>query len=199
VAKWVEKPDEAKWLRPEDLPKLLKAAGQLRARPRFYQFGFHMIADLGLRVVELLWIRVGDINLKEGTVSLQVAKQKRSEGESGKRPRWISHFTPDLLTKVKRRIEKEGLKKDDLLFSIQGWQPSKRAVQEQFKRAVKLAGLHERLSVHGLRHGYAVRVRRAAKGDYQVLRKMLRHKSIRSSQFYIHISDEEQKEVARKL
>ena len=202
------KPEAAKYLTPAQLDRLLAAAGRLPRAPALYRLAFELCARAGFRVVELLWLKVGDIDWEHGAAMIVTAKRRgvkrklKRDQRPGQVPehrkRYQVLFPPDLVLLLGAWINGHQLKEGDHVLQVNGWYPTKGAIQRNFKLAVKLAGLHPRLSIHALRHTYATNVARLLKDPYHV-QEMLRHASIQSSVVYVHRSNEERRKAADLL
>ncbi len=86
------------------------------------------------------------------------------------------------------------------LFANQkGKQLTKRALQKSFKKCLELAGLENHYSIHCLRHTYGSHFYKASGHNFRLVQEQLGHSSIRTTQVYASLMDEEIKEALEEL
>jgi integrase len=149
------------YIPPEDADKMIKCAKGIRSKA--------VIATLyhtGVRLNELLSIKVGDVDFKEGSIGLQ--RRKMRLGYGGK-----VYFNEETKKILSEYISKMGLRKDDLLFPV-----SKRWVQQLVKIVAKKAGLKDwkKVTPHKLRHSHAIAwlfAMREGKVDPEAMRRQM--------------------------
>lgn len=131
----------------------------------------------GLRLSEVINVKVGDLNFDEGTIHIKNAK-------GGK----------DRITTLPEGITQElmelGWMKQfgDYMFeSNRGGKLSGRSLQLVFKRAVELANLRKSLTFHSLRHSFATHMLESG-ANLRQIQSMLGHTDIRTTQLYLHVS-----------
>jgi len=152
----------------------------------------------GLRVKEIADLKCGDIMTNE-VGSFIIVRQGK-----GNRPRLV-HFNGELKTHLKAFLEwkltqGEGVQPPDpLLFSRYRLGPlSKRAVQRAFERTSQAAGITGH-SFHHLRHTYASHLYRASNYNLRLVQKQLGHASIRTTQIYADVFENDLKQALEKL
>ena len=152
---------------------------------------------LGLRVNELLSLKVKDVRLdydpkqKIGTLLVH--------GKGGKeRTLFIVDALYDTFFRY-LRAKKSPKRKNSLLFSNgKGKIICGSRVRQMIKEAGKRMGITERLTPHVFRHTFATEMYNQ-KVPVDVIREMMGHGVLRETAIYIHISDELQAEVLKKI
>ena len=125
----------------DEVKHIAMAAGNQK-----YRLMIELAYSAGLRVSEVVSIRVSDVHLK--TKNLYV----RSSGENSKGRKTI--FSNNLEDALARQI---GMKKpDDFLFpSERGGKLTTRAFAKYFKSALEASGVDKQATPHSLRHSFA--------------------------------------------
>lgn len=144
---------------------------------------FGLCYYLGLRVVELVSIKLSDIELAGPFVSITVQGVKSGYKKS--------YGLPEVLSRMVRGYVKSLPKNSHWLFPSPKWPESHLAritAQLLFKRLRDRAGLDKRVSIHGLRHSCAMQKVRA--GDSPVMiQDWLRQKSLVSAMNYFRVGE----------
>lgn len=153
-----------------------------------------MIIDLtlstGLRVMEVADLKHGDIFIRRSESELVVRN-----GKGGKMGR------VNIGAKLKTHLKEyfawkqeigEGIEKDDYLFvSQRGRKFTTRGLQLVFKKCLERAGLDTSYGFHAMRHTYAVTLYKASGWNLRLVQKELRHSSIKTTQVYADVSNDE--------
>lgn len=131
----------------------------------------------GLRISEVLNLRVGDVDLEQGYLHLKGAK--------GNKDRLT--ILPETL-KGKLSIFLNTKNVSDFVFpSERGGNLSSRSLQKVFERAFRAAGIQKTATFHSLRHSFATHL--LEKGtNLRVIQRLLGHSSIRTTQIYTQVS-----------
>lgn len=131
----------------------------------------------GLRVSELLSLRLEDLWLEEGLLFI-----RNSKGNKDRRVK--------LSAKLKEVIQQylKAYAPETLLFEGQnGGQYSASSVNQVLKQAAQAAGIKRQVSSHMLRHSYATHL--MDRGiDLRIIQELLGHKSSRTTEIYTHVS-----------
>ena len=131
-----------------------------------------MLVDLalstGLRVSEMAALRIRDVDLKRGCLSVVRLKRKKKVKET-------LALGKDIAQHLKEYIAWMGKKKGRLFVGCRG-PLSAQGLQRIWKRAIHLAGLPEELSIHSARHTLAVQLLKKT-GNLQQVQKQLSHAS----------------------
>jgi len=158
----------------------------------------HVALDAGLRVSEIVNLRVGDLLLEPGQAALIVRRGKGGKtrsvhiGEALRR-----HLSEFLEWKC---LVGEPTSEDAFLFlSPRGRPLTRQAVWLMFKRYARLAGLPERFTIHSCRHTYASLLYRASRYNLRLVQKQLGHASIRTTQVYADVLAQDALEAVNGL
>jgi len=136
-----------------------------------------LMYSAGLRVSELLNLKVEDFNFKESFGFVRQGK--------GMKDRLF--IIADKLKIVLLQMC-VGKKKEDLVFaSNRGQKYSSRTIQEIIKKTAKLAGINKKIHPHTLRHSFATHL---IENGYSVseVQALLGHKSPETTMIYLHTS-----------
>lgn len=137
-----------------------------------------LIYSAGLRVGEVVRLRIEDIDGARKTVHIRGAK--------GKKERYT--LLADSMLEVLREYYREYRPKEFLFEGADGRRHySERSVQHIFERTAKRAGIHKRVSVHSLRHSFATHLLEGGT-DLRYIQKLLGHNSTKTTEIYTHVS-----------
>jgi integrase/recombinase XerD len=132
----------------------------------------------GLRVSEAVHLRIQDIDSQRMTLRVDQGK--------GRQDRYVM-LSPRLLAVLREYWKLE--RPRPWMFPGQDPQrPLTRAtVHKMFQRVRRRAGIHKRVSVHGLRHSFATHLLESGVHLRRV-QLLLGHRSLRSTQIYTHVT-----------
>ncbi|NCU05792.1 MAG: tyrosine-type recombinase/integrase [Chitinophagaceae bacterium] len=134
----------------------------------------------GLRVSEVINLKLTDIDSKRMTLFIQQAK--------GKKDRYVN-LSPVLLDILRSYLSKQEQRPKTYLFEgqIYGEPYSVRSAQQIFIDAKKKAGISKAISFHGLRHSFATHL--LEKGtDIKYIKDILGHFDIKTTERYVHVA-----------
>lgn len=137
----------------------------------------------GLRVSEVVNIRIRDIDSKRMQVFIERAK--------GKNDRYVK-LSVLLLDILRAYLKQYKIKPKEYLFEGQqvGTPYSIRAAQLVFEQAKADAGIHKAAGFHALRHSFATHL--LEKGtDIKYIKEILGHFSIKTTERYLHVKKED--------
>jgi len=142
----------------------------------------------GLRVSELINLRVKDINLKVGFLKC-LGKRSRE------RIIPIGRIARDI---VANYISLKKLKEDDTLFTNpSGRKFSRMGVWKIIKKVILGAGIKKNVTPHTFRHSFATHLLQNG-ADLRIIQELLGHVQISTTQIYTHLSHKRLKEIHRK-
>jgi integrase/recombinase XerD len=147
----------------------------------------------GLRVSELVSVRISQVNLKQGVVRV-VGKGNRERlvpvGEEAQK--WIEKFLTDA------RLDILGGRQSDYLFPTRRSDyMTRQAFWHIIKRYAEEASIGVSLSPHTLRHAFATHLLNHG-ADLRVVQMLLGHSDVSTTQIYTHVARERLKDVHSK-
>jgi len=142
----------------------------------------------GLRVSEVVALKVTDVNLEELTISVRQGKGRRDR---------ISVISEKLVGDLGKIVTfKRG---GDYVFeSERGGKLATRTAQNIFERALKKAGIKKRATFHSLRHSFATHLLENGV-DVRFVQELLGHQNIRTTQVYTHVTNPRLKNIKSPL
>lgn len=148
----------------------------------------------GLRVCEMVNLKITDVRIQEEQSFLMVQAGK------GNKPRTV-YFSEAFKQECLFYLQwKERRIPGTYLFANrEGRQLSKRILQKSFKKCLEMAGLESHYSIHSLRHTYGSHLYKASGHNLRLVQEQLGHSSIRTTQIYASLMDEEVKKSLEEL
>lgn len=131
----------------------------------------------GLRVSEVVGLRVGDIDVDELAVHVKGAKGNKDR---------LTIFPEKLAADIQTLIA--GKAAQDFVFhSAQGGRLTTRTAQKIFEHALAGSGVKKSASFHSLRHSFATHLLENGV-DLRYVQELLGHESVKTTQRYTHVS-----------
>ncbi len=149
-----------------------------------------LLYSTGIRVGELVKIRIKDLNLNDLTIKVM---------GKGKKERYVLFGSPlkkilkDYLKETRLKLLK-GKESDYLLINKNGNPLSDRGVRLIIDTIVKKSSLSKKISPHVLRHTFATHMLNEG-ADLKIVQELLGHSDLNSTQIYTHLSNEKIREV----
>jgi site-specific recombinase XerD len=132
----------------------------------------------GLRISEVLNLKVADLDFLEKTVVVRQGK--------GKKDRIV--MMPEKLTwYLQGQVEYKELE-DYIFVSERGGKLTQRTAQKIFHSAIKKAGIRRKATFHSLRHSFATHLLENGT-NVRYVQALLGHSSIRTTQLYTQVSN----------
>jgi integrase/recombinase XerD len=156
----------------EEMVKILNATQNLKHKAILMT-----IYSAGLRISELINLRIKDIDSKRMQIRVEQAK--------GKKDRYTLLGTKTL--EVLRKYVAEYKPKVWLFEGVKGEQYSTSSIQANLKIAVDKVGINKRITVHTLRHSFATHLLEAGT-DIRYIQSLLGHSSGKTTEIYTHIT-----------
>ena len=143
----------------------------------------------GMRVSELVNLRIDDFDFSEKTGKIKQAKGKKDRSFN------IPYF---LFEELKEQAENQRKKNQEYLFTGPKGKLSSRNIQKIVSLAAKKAGIKKGVHCHTLRHSFATHLLENGT-DIRLIQELLGHSSISTTELYTHISTKQLKEVKSPL
>lgn len=153
--------------------------------PEQFKLFWKVVFNAGLRISEALSIMPKDILWNENKILITTLKRKG-------RPVIPVIVPKDIIVELKIYITNKAVK--SLI-----WPFTRQYAWQIFKTICKKAELNPKYSPHALRHAHGVMISDITNGNMVAIKDRLRHSSIKSTEFYVHCSEEKQKELANKI
>ncbi len=149
--------------------------------------------ETGVRVSELIGLRIDDIRMEEGLIRVTGKRNKTRLLPLGLQLR--SDLEKYLAL---RRPNKEGAEFSEYLFVNKNGRPMTRAQAAQIvRRYVSRVADKEKAHPHSLRHTFATHLLNEG-ADLMSVKELLGHENLSTTQVYTHVSAEHLKKVYRK-
>jgi site-specific recombinase XerD len=177
-------------LSPEEVARLIDAAGNLKSRT-----ALSVAYGAGLRVGEVVALKVGDIDSQRMTLRIEQGKGSKD------RYAMLSPVLLDCLRTWWRTARANGwILNGGWLFP--GQDPanplSTRHLNRVINEAARAAQLDKRVSMHTLRHSFATHLLEQ-KVDIRVIQVLLGHKKLESTALYTQVATKILREVVSPL
>ena len=147
----------------------------------------------GLRVTELVNLKVSEVSLQEGVVRV-VGKGSKTRlvplGEEALD--WITRYMEQARPGIL-----DGQLSDSLFVTQRGGAMTRQSFWHLIKRHAKLAGIAKPMSPHVLRHAFATHLLNHG-ADLRVVQMLLGHADISTTQIYTHVARERLKQLHAK-
>lgn len=134
----------------------------------------------GLRVSEVVNLRLRDIDSSRMTIFIENAKGKKDR---------VVNLSPVLLDILRQYIKESSPRPLEYLFEgvVPGRPYTVRSAQKLFQMAKEKAGISKHISFHGLRHSFATHT--LEKGvDIKYIKEILGHFNIKTTERYTHVA-----------
>src|SRR3989344_2597476 len=142
----------------------------------------------GLRVSEIINLRIKDLNINELTIHIKGAKGNRDR-------------LTILSDKYKNRLEKiiiGGNPNDYVFASERGGKLTERTAQKIFENALRKANITKDATFHSLRHSFATHLLENGV-DVRYVQELLGHQNIRTTQLYTQVTNPQLKNIKSPL
>ena len=143
---------------------------------------------MGLRVSEIINLKITDIDSKNMQVFIERAK--------GKKDRYVN-LPESILGQLRSYFV--AFKPKIYLFEGQyGDKYSTRSAQQVFSSALQKAKINKVSGIHGLRHSFATHLLEAGT-DIKFIQELLGHNDIKTTMRYTHVSEKSLKKIKSPL
>jgi len=143
----------------------------------------------GMRVSELINLRLDDLDFNEKTGRIVQAKGRKDR---------VFNIPDSLSKKLHKIVNKQRELGEEYVFSGRSGKMSSRNLQKIVSSAAKRAGIRKEVHCHTLRHSFATHL--LERGiDIRKIQELLGHADLSTTQIYTHISREELKKIKSPL
>ncbi len=174
-----------------DVEKIIAAINVSTDLGRRNQCMIEVLYGCGLRVSELIDLKISNINFKESYLKV--------EGK-GNKTRFVplALYTSDLIKQYIAEVRskcKIGKRYEDIVFlNSRGSSMSRVIVFIIIKELTEKAGISKKISPHTFRHSFATHLLQNG-ADLRYIQEMLGHSSIATTEIYTHLKNEELRDV----
>ncbi|MEQ1635406.1 MAG: site-specific tyrosine recombinase XerD [Methylococcales bacterium] len=148
----------------------------------------------GLRVSELVGLKVSQVSLRQGVVRISGKGNKERLVPVGEEAMsWLEQYMA-----TSRMLLLAGRQSDDLFVTSRARSMTRQAFWHIIKRYAKKAGIAKELSPHTLRHAFATHLLNHG-ADLRVVQLLLGHADLSTTQIYTHIANVRLKELHAKF
>ena len=142
----------------------------------------------GLRISEVVNLKLKDIDFNELTIHLKNAKGKKDR---------ITIFPEKIKNDLQNLIAGKNLS-DYLFESERGGKLTERTSQKVFENALRGAGIKKDATFHSLRHSFATHLLENGV-DVRYVQELLGHQNIRTTQIYTQVTNPKLKNIKSPL
>ena len=175
---------------PEEVKRLIAAASNLK-----HQTALALAYATGLRVNEVVHLKVGDIDSQRMTLRVEQGKGQKDR---------FAMLSPLLLERLRVwwRVARAQGKMLDGGWLFPGLDPIEPLSTRQLNRAIHAAadeaGIDKRISMHSLRHAFATHLLEQ-KVDIRLIQVLLGHKKLETTALYAQVATDILREVVSPL
>jgi integrase/recombinase XerD len=153
-----------------------------------------LIYATGLRVSELVGLKVDQVNLRHGVVrTLGKGGKERLVPLGEEASRWVERY----LAGARPELLSGHGASNDLFVTRRGSAMTRQAFWHLLRRYAGQAGIHKHLSPHTLRHAFATHLLNHG-ADLRVVQMLLGHSDLSTTQIYTHVARARLKELHGK-
>jgi integrase/recombinase XerD len=179
-----------KSLSEEDVESLLDAPDLSQSLGLRDRAMLEILYASGLRVSELVGLKVTEVSLSEGVIRVTGKGSKTRLVPMGEEAvEWIAKYLKDSRPAIlQKRLS------DSLFVTQRGEAMTRQAFWYLIKRYAVIAGINKSLSPHVLRHAFATHLLNHG-ADLRVVQMLLGHADISTTQIYTHVARERLKQL----
>ncbi len=145
----------------------------------------------GLRVSELVALKLSDLNLKQGVIRiLGKGSKERLIPVGDEAIAWLNTYVSD----TRLNLVKGNLSEDIVFPNNRGVKMTRQAFWHRLKTHTRKAGISKKLSPHTLRHAFATHLLNHG-ADLRVVQLLLGHTNLSTTQIYTHVAQFRLKEL----
>ena len=174
----------------DEVTEILKAPNLKKAQGIRERAILELMYATGLRVSELVKLKVSDLNLDVGFIKCKgKGSKERIVPLGGVANRFLQKYLQEARDKLLRK------KITPYIFLAQGGRGlSRQSVWKMMKRTVKKCRIKKKVSPHTLRHSFATHLLEGG-ANLRSVQEMLGHSSITTTQIYTHVNQRRLKKI----
>lgn len=149
----------------------------------------------GIRVSELLNIRLGDLFFEEGFLMVTGKGNKQRFVPLGK---FNQHCLKLYILEIRPQWKPQKAYEDLLFLNRRGGKLSRAMIFSIIKNLAIKAGIHKKVSPHTFRHSFASHLLENG-ADIRAIQQMLGHESITTTEIYLHLDRKHLSEIVNRF
>ncbi|MFA5175506.1 MAG: site-specific tyrosine recombinase/integron integrase [Patescibacteria group bacterium] len=147
-----------------------------------------LIYSSGLRVGEVIRVKVRDLNFFEKLLSVRQGKGNKDR---------ITVLSDKVASVLEKYVKNKDA--DDFVFeSERGGKLTERSAQKVFSDALRVSGVKRKVSCHSLRHSFATHLLENGT-DIRYIQELLGHAKLQTTQIYTHVANKNLKNIKSPL
>ena len=176
----------------DEVSAILEAANESTPLGLRDRVCLELLYSSGLRISELLTLKVSDLKMSDGLLSVIGKGNKQRLVPFGNRARhsiedYLNNGRPDLLRKGSSPL---------LILNARGGRLSRMGFSKTLRRYRIRSGVKKKVTAHTFRHSFATHLLEGG-ADLRAVQELLGHADISTTQIYTHVDREYLKEVHR--
>ncbi len=178
-------------LSPQDVDLLLAAPDKKSDRGRRDRAMLELMYACGLRVTELVTLRMEDLHFDDGYLRvLGKGRKQRLIPVARRSAKWVK----DYVDEVRPRLLNTAVTPKEVFLSLNGLPLTRARLWQLIREYATLANLGGRPHPHTLRHSFASHLLSAG-APLRAIQEMLGHADIGTTQIYTHVDQQRLKQV----
>ena len=175
----------------EDVERIIRAIDVNTDLGKRNQCMIEVLYGCGLRVSELIDLKISNINFKESYLKVE---GKGDKSRFVPLALYTSQLIKDYNTNVRSKYKINKKCEDILFLNSRGSSMSRVIVFIIIKELTEKAGISKKISPHTFRHSFATHLLQNG-ADLRYIQEMLGHSSITTTEIYTHLKNEELRDV----
>ena len=175
----------------DDVEKIISAIDISTDLGRRNHCMIEVLYGCGLRVSELIDLKISNINFKELYLKVD---GKGDKSRFVPLANWTSKLIKEYISEVRSKYKINKKFEDILFLNSRGSAMSRVIVFIIIKELTDKAGINKKISPHTFRHSFATHLLQNG-ADLRYIQEMLGHSSITTTEIYTHLKNEELRDV----
>lgn len=178
----------------EEVTKLIETPDTTKALGIRNRTILEVMYATGLRVTELVELKIGDLHLSIGLLqTLGKGDKERIIPLGDYAIQWIEKY----LEEARPELLKKNINETHLFVNHHGKPLSRQGVWKNLKQIVREAGIDKNITPHTLRHSFATHLLENG-ADLRIVQELLGHADISTTQIYTHITKQRMADVYKQ-